>query len=770
MKLRGSLFTKYVSLIGGLVALVLLASGGLGIYFLARESDSEVRALQQEKARGAATRIDIFLRDIEHQMGWASLPLPTQTIDPIEQRRIECLKLFRQVPAISEVIWLDTAGKEQLRISRLAIDVSGSGADHSKKLSFSEVSPSRAYFSDVHFRRETEPYMTIARSAGSAGGVMVVEVNLKFIWDLITEVKVGEEGLAYLVDSSGTLIAHPDISLVLQKRDLSGLSQVAALRGSDAGEPHFARDLLGRYVLTAHAPIQTTNWNVFVELPLEEAFAPLLGSIYRTGLLLAAGLALSVLASMFLARRMLRPILALQQGAEQIRAGRLDVHIDVQSGDELESLADRFNRMTAQLREAQAELEQKVEERTRQLSGKNVQLNETLEKLDRTRAQLEHNIAERTLQQRLAESANLSKSRFLAAASHDLRQPITTIGLLADLLRERLMKSDLAALARQLAEAARALELLLVGLLDVSRLDANVEPLRMETISLQNLFESVRAHEQTAADLKGLRLRFRSHNLNVLSDLALLGRELRNLVDNAIRYTRSGGVLVAARARGPKVCIQVWDTGIGIPADEQEHIFEEFYQVGNVARDRQLGTGLGLAIVQRTAKLLGHTVEVRSKSGKGSCFSIAVPRSMADPMPPEVAGAAEVEPLLGWDVWLVEDDMALAGALSARLREWGAEVRHWPDAETVLLESQGLPAPDALITDVRLPGRDGLELIEELRRRLGPSLSSLMRVALISGDTDPSQLSRIAASGLDVLAKPFRAEALLALLAHGPEL
>ena len=282
---------------------------------------------------------------------------------------------------------------------------------------------------------------------------------------------MGKKGLAFVVNSQGTLIAHPDMCLVLQKKDFSRLVQVAALDkalwNAAADEVAVGRDLAGKEVLTAHAPIPALGWNVFVELPLEEALEPMRDSLYRTGVLLLAGLLLSVMASMFLARRMVRPIRALQAGADEIGAGRLDYRIDVQTGDELESVADRFNGMTRQLRDSYEDLERKVQERTHALSRTNAELNDALAALEQTRAQLVVLVQERTAQQKIAESANTAKTRFLAAASHDLRQPITTMGLLGDLLWERLRKPEIKPLVDQLREATRATESLLVGLMDV---------------------------------------------------------------------------------------------------------------------------------------------------------------------------------------------------------------------------------------------------------------------------------------------------------------
>ena len=370
---RGRLFWKYVVLFASLVSGALLASGLVELYFSYRENLAAVVALQREQAAGAAARIEAFVRDIERQVGWASQG-QVGTRPTVEQRRFEYIRLQRQAPAVTEVSQLDASGREQLRVSRLAMDVVGSQADFSTDPRFTQAKPGRPYFGPVYFRKESEPYLTLSIAGGGDAGVTVAEVNLKFIWDVVSQIRIGRTGRAYVVDGRGQLVAHPDISLVLQKTDLSRLEQVQAALGGPsppgaAGrEVTVARDSSGRQVLTASAPVAPLGWWVFVEQPLGEALASLYASALRTLGLILAGVLLSVLASLILARRIATPIQALEAGAARIGAGALDQRIDVKTGDELEGLADQFNRMAAQLHDSYATLEQKVEDRTRELT------------------------------------------------------------------------------------------------------------------------------------------------------------------------------------------------------------------------------------------------------------------------------------------------------------------------------------------------------------------------------------------------------------------
>jgi len=372
MKLRWRLFAKYAVLIAALVSLTLIASGVTSIWFSYEENQRQLVALQREKAIGAAARIEQYVKNIEHQLGWVTLSQTGTDADRNLQRRFEYLKLLRQVPAITEVYWLDDAGLEQLRVSRLAMDVPTAGTDFANDPRFSPAKTGKTYYSAVYFRKDTEPYMTIARSLpAGGGGVVVAEVNLKFVWEVVSAIRVGKGGFSYVVNSEGALIAHPDISLVLQKTDLTRLEQVstAVREGKDDDDASpVATDLQGREVLTAHARIPTLEWNVFVELPLAEAFAPLYETIVRTGILLLVSVAISMLATVFLARRLVQPIRAIQAGAERIGAGHLDQRIQVTTGDELETLGEQFNKMASDLKEFYTGLERKVEERTAELS------------------------------------------------------------------------------------------------------------------------------------------------------------------------------------------------------------------------------------------------------------------------------------------------------------------------------------------------------------------------------------------------------------------
>jgi len=368
---------------------------------------------------------------------------------------------------------------------------------------------------------------------------------------------------------------------------------------------------------------------------------------------------------------------------------------------------------------------------------------------------LERRVAERTSELQLA---NAAKTRFLAAASHDLRQPVLSISLLTDLMRQQSVPPAMAPLLQRIGDSVQALNALLKGLLDLSRFDAHAVRARMQRVALRPMVESVVQDERLHAQGKGLSLRTRVPNWAVESDPVLLEQILRNLLGNAVRYTERGGVLVVARRRGDAVRLEVWDTGPGIAPESQALVFEEFVQLDNPARERSRGLGLGLSLVRRAASVLGVEVTLRSQPGRGSRFAVELPFAGA------VADAIEstnpsLERLEGWRIWLVEDDPGAREATRLCLHGWGADVRVFEGAVSCEAAMEKAVPPDLLITDQRLPDGSGVGMAARLHV-LHPDLP----VLLVTGDTAPQDLAALKASGLPVLHKPYGALELHAAL------
>ncbi|MAO57684.1 MAG: hybrid sensor histidine kinase/response regulator [Alcanivorax sp.] len=356
-----------------------------------------------------------------------------------------------------------------------------------------------------------------------------------------------------------------------------------------------------------------------------------------------------------------------------------------------------------------------------------------------------------------AEQADEDKSRFLAAASHDLRQPVQAL----QLLLETLSWSELDERQRHTLDSARAASEssseMLNALLDFSRLEAGVIEPRPRPLSLQQLFRKLEMELAPMADEKGLVYRTRDTEATVVSDPALLELILRNLVANAIRYTDRGGVLVACRRRGAGYLIEVYDTGVGIAPDQHRAIFREFHQLGNPERDRRKGLGLGLATAERLATALTHALTLRSIPGRGSVFRLRVGGAERQGTPSTRASAApsSLPNLGGRRVLVIDDDETIRHAMRLLLTGWGCECRTAASLEEAL--HQEAAAPALILCDYRLrEGRNGTEAIACLRTHFGADIPAL----LVTGDTAPSRLREASASGIPLLHKPVAALAL----------
>lgn len=383
-------------------------------------------------------------------------------------------------------------------------------------------------------------------------------------------------------------------------------------------------------------------------------------------------------------------------------------------------------------------------------------------------------------EKRVAIEANASKSRFLAAASHDLRQPLHAIGLLTDLLRERTRDADLQGLGDGIHRAVIAMETQFGGLLDISRLDAGNVETDVQPVALDALAGTLRAVHAPAAAAKGLTLDLDGAGLAVLSDPGHLERILGNLVDNAIKYTDRGVVALTARAEGEAVRVDVIDTGRGIPSTLRAKIFEEFFQIDNAARDRARGLGIGLAIVRRLVALLGHRLDVESAPGGGSRFSLQLPAAPATQrlrdrgivgttvaVETDVEGgddggpSADADALAGAFIVVIDDDADVRRALCAVLEGWGCHVAQAGNAADALQALEGhLRGPDLVLTDYRLgDAGSGIDAIGRIRAAYEPTLPAV----LLTGD--PLALLPPGLAGVSIAQKPIHGARLRRMLA-----
>lgn len=483
---------------------------------------------------------------------------------------------------------------------------------------------------------------------------------------------------------------------------------------------------------------------VRVRLGLDKAQAARGEQLRTTVALLVACLLAACLASWWMARRMGAPIVELTGAVDRIGRGELGIMVPVTRSGEVGRLQQGFNHASRGLTAAWTEMESRIAAATAELAHKNARL----------------------------EAAGLARARFLAAASHDLRQPLYALTLFSSALKAGVSDPVQLERAGHVQECVANLDALFTELLDISRLDSGAMQPAPSVFSLDALFNEVSATFRAIAEKRELRLVLRKTDAVVETDRVMLARIVNNLVSNALRYTREGGVLVGARADGPgQVRIEVWDTGVGIAPEQQQRVFEEFYQVDAGRRggeNREYGLGLGLSTVERLVRLLGGQVSLRSRPGRGSVFGVQVP--LAGAAVAQVASLVREESsldLAGVRVLVVDDEPSILEGMRMLLATWGCAMRAAQDIDQALAVVADWGMPDLVLTDLKLGHqRTGLDVLAALDAWAATQPPSRPFARLvITGETKPEHLQGLAEAGLQVLHKPVPPERLRAAMA-----
>ncbi|MBI3301532.1 MAG: sensor histidine kinase [Deltaproteobacteria bacterium] len=611
---RGRLVRHYFLISVVLISGGLITSGLVELYFRYQESWEQAARLQQEMTASAAFKIERFIQEIEHDLKAAtkSREITEKGLSP--EYHFELRRLLVISRAITEAVAIDSEGVARAAVSRFATVVPRAEGDQAASPAFHQARQGKTYFGPVYFFRGSEPYMTIAvpieSFAGRVIGVLEAKVNLKYVWDVVSGLKVGNAGYAYAVARNGDLVAHPDISLVLQRRNVAHLERVkAAFQPQAAGKKLsgvVAQNLDRKQVFSSWSLIPGLDWAVFVEQPVKEVYGPLYASMVRTSGLLLVGLGMALLAALFVARRVVRPLETLRQGVERIGSGDMSYRLDMKTGDEIEVLAEEFNKMTENLREAYSGLEQKVAERTQELAL----ANDRLKELDRM------------------------KSDFVSNVSHELRTPLTAIKGSADLLLREVagpLTERQSHYLNRMRTNTQHLAGLINDLLDLSKIEAGKIEFKPTRVSLGGLVHEVVETLRPIAAEKPLTLQAMAPEPSVLvwADRDKVTQVLMNLIGNAIKFTPAQGRVTVSTTRDGKGWAQVSvnDTGPGIPAEETQKIFEKFYQVAEAGKPKPKGTGLGLSISKALVELHGGKIRVESELNRGSTFSFTLPAS-----------------------------------------------------------------------------------------------------------------------------------------------
>ena len=590
---RGRLRPKFVLVFTTVVCVALISTAAFEVLFSFQDRKAALIRIQHEQAEAAAGEIAEFMKNIEEQLAWTT-HAPWTTATPDQQSLDLWRMMLRQVPAITDLSLIDASGHEVLRVSRLSLDEIGSRIDYSKDPKFFEASPSRPYRSAVYFRGGSEPYMTISVRARNAS-VSVAEVNLKFIWDVVSRIKVGEHGQAYVVDGRGRLIAHPDISLVLRNIDLSGLPQVQAARSDTEGAPEttqLARDIYGRKVLSANAAIAPLDWTMFVELPLDEAYAPLYTLILRVSILILLGLLLAFIADLFLVRWIVQPLEQLEKVVSTVRRTKdYSLRVDHKSNDEIGRLAAGFNDMLSELSAARER--------------------ESADQLELARA-----------------SRLTTMGAMTASIAHEINQPLAAIAANANAGLRWLARSspDIeevhAALKRINTDAHRAGEII-----QSVRSIFKKAPQQGALVDVNTLIQEVLAlvHGDLMSHQVAVKTDLERDLLPVRADRVQLQQVVLNLITNAVEAmsTVDGQPRLLTVSTRPHerdgVLIRVQDSGPGIDPGGLERIFDAFFST------KSSGMGMGLFICRSIVEAHGGHLWATSAESGGAAFNLVLP-------------------------------------------------------------------------------------------------------------------------------------------------
>jgi signal transduction histidine kinase/CheY-like chemotaxis protein len=757
------LFRRYVATIVGLVSVSVLTVGSILAFYHYSQDQQRAHEVQIAEARAASASIDAYLRDIEGVLRSLSNRLAEGAAAGRDAQARDFRDALKFEPAILNIRSLDSGLLETNFVSRLAADRIESRNPQPEIEKLLRRCSTLFCYGPTFIRDQTEPFVIVAVRGSPGGESLAAEISVRFIDDILARLSIGKSARAYIVDLNGHLLAHPDLRTLLRNTDVSSLPQVRAVRNAlSRGLPElpsvWGKSPDGGAVFSSATRIFGPDWLLYVEQPSAEVLRTVKTTIGVTMVVLGIGIAAAGLASLLLAQRLAKPILQLRDGAQRLGSGDLSAKIEIHSRDEIQSVAAAFNGMADSLRTLYESLESKVLERTRDLAQANDRITTQAQELSALNGKLEAQLDELKIKREAADRANAAKTRFVATASHDLRQPMHAVGLLVGILAERQISPDISSLLNKIQLSVSALESLFETLLDISRLDAGIVTPHLTCVSLDFLLESIElSHSQAATD-KGLTLRVHRSRTLVHTDSALLLSMLGNLVSNAIRYSERGRIDVYCRKHRGFVTVHVCDTGIGIPTEELAPIFEEFYQLNDTRRARGQGLGLGLAIVRRTAELLGYGLSAKSSMSVGSVFGIRLPIATTEQfrlMAP-VTVCAQDSVLTGAFIVVVDDDQESRFATEAIFKSWRCHVISGESGAAVRHElSQHLRQPDLIVADYWLGnGETGLAIIQDLRR------DAEMRIPAIILTADQAVASTLLARAHDivVLQKPANAQ------------
>ncbi len=735
--------------------LVLTIASGLELYFSYNNQKKQVIAQQQLIAREAANSVKSFIQK-KIEILQAAVILGHLTSPDQEERKLIMDKLLGLDPSFRKLILFDINGQEIYRASRISRILADQLNEEDLKIILQEVTNKNVYISNVYIEvTNSEPLMRIAIPLidvmGDYQGYITAEINLKFMWDIVGAIKTGKTGVAFVVDREGNLLAFGDTGRVLKGENLKNLHEVSRFINSDQHtaktESNITTGIMGNQVVAVYAALQNPDWAVIVELPAVEAFRDIIDSLQRTIIFLFSCLLLAVLISIFLSKKITKPLIDLRDAAKKIGEGDLDSHIGISSNDEIGELAKSFNQMIEDLKRTTVSRDELAEE-----------VNE--------RKKIETALIEAKKQ---AEAALEAKGQFLANMSHEIRTPLNAIIGFTRLLKETHLDEVQQDYLSTMQTSCNMLLSLINDILDFSKVQENKYELESIEFDFMYLIESIFSmiRSKMVGSSVDVLYRMESGPRYFKGDPTRIRQILINLIGNALKFTVKGEIFTTI---GPApedtmgegepgmmriMKISIRDTGIGIPENKREVIFEAFTQADVSTARKYGGTGLGLSITRAFVEKMGGRIWVESSEGKGSEFIFTLKLEQAKPIID-----TEIEPVsydsLNGKKALIVDDNIHAGAIfseycsTARMKVL-LVARSGEEALQYLAEATIMP--DIIISDMMMPEMDGYGFIEKIRS--DDKLKNLKIIAATS-EAIPGQSMNARIKGFDgYLSKPI---------------
>jgi two-component system sensor histidine kinase/response regulator len=757
-KKRGGFRSLTVTLAIAFLALsvgVLLIVSILDMYLNFRSQQNLVGAQQQLIAQEAANTVRAFIQKKSEILKTANnigdLANASQ-----EQQKLVMDKLLGLEPAFRQLILFDTQQQELQRtgrVSKMALDQS-SGNFESEL--FSQASEGKTYISPVYIDNITsEPMLIMAVPItdvfGNFKGILTAEVNLKFMWDLVGSIKVGKTGLAYVVDKHGSLIAFSDISRVLSGEKLTYLQEVEEyVKGAESthqSHSDISKGIRGNRVLTNHVHLGSPDWAVVVELPVLEAYQPVIKALTRSISFMLICFVLATMLGIYLSKRITKPVIDLRNATKKISKGDLDTQIEITSNDEIGELAVSFNQM--------------VEDLNRTTVSRDELAEEVLE-----RKKVEMALIEAKKQ---AETALEAKSQFLANMSHEIRTPINAIIGFTNLLRDTNLDEIQLDYMKTMDTSGHLLLTLINDILDFSKVQGKIYELECIDFDFMYLIESILSmiRSKMVGSSVDILYRMEEGPRYFKGDPTRIRQIFINLIGNAIKFTEKGEIFTTI-GLDPRdnqgdgepglirtIRVTIRDTGIGIPEDKKKLIFEAFTQADTSTTRKYGGTGLGLAITKAFVEKMGGMIWVESEEGKGSDFIFTLKLAQAKPIIEAEIEPISFESLKGKRVVIVDDNYHARGIFKEYCMTAKMDVLFTAGSaqEALSFFASAETLPDLVISDTMMPEMDGYKFIEKMRK--DERLKHLKVIAATS-DAVPGQSMRAKIKGFDAyLAKPI---------------